>query len=181
MWIEVIFFRGAKPPQGCPLVAKKSFGKYPSTSSLWFHPILKRFFRFFVFFNGFKNGFFTGFGPRHAAGLAERPFFIFHIIIYHPKEHSLWFSAQNSKILQMASLFCVVLHPPLMTSSSSSPSSWRHPIFIPLFMTLFMTSPSSWPSPKTVSYVLASRGTEKWVVGNFEKSFRDPFLVSEPV
>ena len=30
---------------------------------------------------------FTGFGPRHAAGLAERPFFIFDIIIYLPMEH----------------------------------------------------------------------------------------------
>ena len=41
---------------------------------------------------------FTGFGPRRAAGLAERPNFSFAIIIYHPKEHSLWFSALNSKI-----------------------------------------------------------------------------------
>ena len=36
-----------------------------------------------------KLAFFTGFGPRRAAGLAERKFFIFDIIIYHPKEHSL--------------------------------------------------------------------------------------------
>ena len=50
---------------------------------------------------------FRGFGPRHAASLAERPFFIFDII-YHHKEHSLWFSAQNLKILLMAAPFCVV-------------------------------------------------------------------------
>ena len=52
---------------------------------------------------------FRGFGPRHAAGLAERKFFIFDIIIYHPKEHSLRFSALNySKIFLMATPFCVV-------------------------------------------------------------------------
>ena len=52
---------------------------------------------------------FRGFGPRHAAGSAERPFFIFDIIIYHPKEHSVRFSALNSKIFLMATPFCVVL------------------------------------------------------------------------
>ena len=51
---------------------------------------------------------FRGFGPRHAAGLAERKFFIFDIIIYHPKEHSVRFSALNSKIFLMAAPFCVV-------------------------------------------------------------------------
>ena len=41
--------------------------------------------------------FFTGFRPRRAAGLAERPNFSFAIIIYHPKEHSVRVSAFNSK------------------------------------------------------------------------------------
>ena len=41
--------------------------------------------------------FFTGFGPRRAAVLAERTIFSsFAIIIYHPKEHSLRVSAFNS-------------------------------------------------------------------------------------
>ena len=51
-------------------------------------------FRFFLMAS--KMAIFRGFGPRHAAGLAERKFFIFDIIIYHPKEHSLRVSAFNS-------------------------------------------------------------------------------------
>ena len=51
---------------------------------------------------------FRGFGPRHAAGLAERKIFIFDIIIYHPKEHSVRFSALNSKISLMATPLHVV-------------------------------------------------------------------------
>ena len=47
---------------------------------------------------------FRGFGPRHAAGLAEREFFIFDIIIYHPKEHSVRVSAFNSKLLSFTLL-----------------------------------------------------------------------------
>ena len=63
-------------------------------------------FRFFLMAS--KIAIFRGFGPRHAAGLAERKFFIFDIIIYHPKEHSVRFSALNSKIFLMATPFCVV-------------------------------------------------------------------------
>ena len=53
-------------------------------------------FRFFLMAS--KMAIFRGFGPRHAAGLAERPFFIFDIIFYHPKEHSLRVLALNSKM-----------------------------------------------------------------------------------
>ena len=64
-------------------------------------------FRFFLMAS--KMAIFRGFGPRHAAGLAERPFFIFDIIIYHPKEHSL--RSLNSKSLLMATYVCVVQPP----------------------------------------------------------------------
>ena len=53
------------------------------------NPIMKRFFQFSFFLMVSKMAIFTGFGPHRAAGLAERSFFIFDIIIYHPKEHSL--------------------------------------------------------------------------------------------
>ena len=74
-------------------------------------------FRFFLMAS--KMAIFRGFGPRHAAGSAERPFFILDIIIYHPKEHSLWISALNSKIFLMATPFCVV--PPRQISTGWDP------------------------------------------------------------
>ena len=52
--------------------------------------------------------FFTGFGLRRAAGLAERPNFSFAIVIWHPNERSVRVSALNSKIFLMATAFCVV-------------------------------------------------------------------------
>ena len=52
--------------------------------------------------------FFTGFGPRRAAGLAEQPKFLFAIVIWHLNEHSVRVSALNSKIFLMATPFCVV-------------------------------------------------------------------------
>ena len=52
--------------------------------------------------------FFTGFGPRRAAGLAEQPKFFFAIVIWHPNERSVRVSALNSKIFLMATAFCVV-------------------------------------------------------------------------
>ena len=87
---------GQNPPKGAPWWPKNP-KKYPSTSSLWFQPIFEAIFSIFRFFlMASKMAFFRGFGPRHAAGLSERPFFIFDIIIYHPKEHSLWISAIHS-------------------------------------------------------------------------------------
>ena len=55
-----------------------------------------------------KMAFFTGFGPRRAAGLAEQPKFFFAIVIWHPNERSVRVSALNSKIFLMATAFCVV-------------------------------------------------------------------------
>ena len=55
-----------------------------------------------------KMAFFTGFGPRRAAGLAEQPKFFFAIVIWHLNEHSVRVSALNSKIFLMATPFCVV-------------------------------------------------------------------------
>ena len=52
--------------------------------------------------------FFTGFGPRRAAGLAEQPKFLFAIVIWHLNEHSVRVSALNSKILSLSTPFCVV-------------------------------------------------------------------------
>ena len=51
---------------------------------------------------------FRGFGPRHAAGLSERPNFFFAIVIWHPNERSVRVSALNSKILSFSTPFCVV-------------------------------------------------------------------------
>ena len=58
----------------------------------------------FRFFNGLKNGNFYSFRapPRRRFGRAVISFF-FDIILYHPKEHSLWFSALNLKILMATS------------------------------------------------------------------------------
>ena len=47
----MIFFRGAKAPQGCPLVPKKSFGKQPSSFFLWFQPIFLSIFDLKCIFN----------------------------------------------------------------------------------------------------------------------------------
>ena len=55
-----------------------------------------------------KMAFFTGFGPRRAAGLAEQPKFFFAIVIWHLNEHSVRVSALNSKILSFSTPFCVV-------------------------------------------------------------------------
>ena len=55
-----------------------------------------------------KMAFFTGFGPRRAAGLAEQPNFFFAIVIWHLNEHSVRVSALNSKIFLMATPFWVV-------------------------------------------------------------------------
>ena len=55
-----------------------------------------------------KMAFFTGFGPRRAAGLAERPNFSFAIVIWHPNERSVRVSALNSKIFLISTPFCVV-------------------------------------------------------------------------
>ena len=55
-----------------------------------------------------KMAFFTGFGPRRAAGLAEQPKFFFAIVIWHPNERSVRVSALNSKILSFSTPFCVV-------------------------------------------------------------------------
>ena len=101
LWIEVIFFRGANPPpQGCPLVAKKSLGKYPSTSSLWFQPILSDFFDFSFFSNGFKNGNFYMFQapPHHRFGCATIFYFLFQLL---PSQgtFSASFSPQLEKFL----------------------------------------------------------------------------------
>ena len=52
--------------------------------------------------------FFTGFGPRRAADLAEQPKFLFAIVIWHLNEHSVRVSALNSKILSLSTPFCVV-------------------------------------------------------------------------
>ena len=52
--------------------------------------------------------FFTGFGPRRTAGLAEHPNFSFAIVIWHPNERSVRVSALNSKILSFSTPFCVV-------------------------------------------------------------------------
>ena len=60
------------------------------------------------FFMAPKMAFFTGFGPRRAAGLAEQPKFLFAIVIWHLNEHSVRVSALNSKISLMATPFCVV-------------------------------------------------------------------------
>ena len=51
---------------------------------------------------------FTGSEPRHAAGLAEQPIFLFAIVILHPNERSVLVSALNSKILLLSTPFCVV-------------------------------------------------------------------------
>ena len=55
-----------------------------------------------------KMTFFTGFGLRRAAGLAERPNFSFAIVIWHPNERSVRVSALNSKIFLISTPFCVV-------------------------------------------------------------------------
>ena len=52
--------------------------------------------------------FFTGFGPRRAAGLAEQPKFFFAIVIWHLNEHSVRVSALNSKIFLISTPFRVV-------------------------------------------------------------------------
>ena len=64
--------------------------------------------------------FFTGFGPRRAAGLAEQPKFFFAIVIWHPNERSVRVSALNSKILSFSTPFCVV---PSLPSRSVRPPS----------------------------------------------------------
>ena len=56
-----------------------------------------------------KMAFFTGFGPRRAAGLAEQPKFLFAIVIWHLNEHSVRVSALNSKILSFSTPLHVVL------------------------------------------------------------------------
>ena len=56
-----------------------------------------------------KMAFFTGFGPRRAAGLAEQPKFFFAIVIWHLNEHSVRVSALNSKIFLISTPFHVVL------------------------------------------------------------------------
>ena len=55
-----------------------------------------------------KMAFFTGFGPRRAAGLAEQPKFFFAIVIWHLNEHSVRVSALNSKIFLISTPFHVV-------------------------------------------------------------------------
>ena len=55
-----------------------------------------------------KMAFFTGFGPRRAAGLAEQPKFFFAIVIWHLNEHSVRVSALNSKIFLISTPFRVV-------------------------------------------------------------------------
>ena len=72
MWIEVIFFRGAKPPKGAPWWPKNHL-----ESTLVNPPCDSIQFSFFT--NGFKNGIFYRFQaqPRRRAGLAERSFFDF--------------------------------------------------------------------------------------------------------
>ena len=52
--------------------------------------------------------FFTGFGPRRAAGLAKQPKFFFAIVIWHLNEHSVRVSALNSKILSFSTPLHVV-------------------------------------------------------------------------
>jgi len=56
-----------------------------------------------------KMAFFTGFGPRRAAGLAEQPKFFFAIVIWHLNEHSVRVSALNSKILSFSTPLHVVI------------------------------------------------------------------------
>ena len=55
-----------------------------------------------------KMAFFTGFGPRRAAGLAEQPKFLFAIVIWHLNEHSVRVSALNSKIFLISTPLHVV-------------------------------------------------------------------------
>ena len=62
------------------------------------------------FFMAPKMAFFTGFGPRRAAGLAEQPKFFFAIVIWHLNEHSVRVSALNSKISLMATPLHVVFY-----------------------------------------------------------------------
>ena len=78
-------------------------------------------FRFFLMAS--KMAIFRGFGPRHAAGLSERPNFFFAIVIWHPNERSVRVSALNSKILSFSTPFCVVHvdHSTLFTTSACRP------------------------------------------------------------
>ena len=55
-----------------------------------------------------KMAFYTGFGPRRAAGLAEQPKFLFEIVIWHLNEHFVRVSALNSKIFLISTPFRVV-------------------------------------------------------------------------
>ena len=98
----IFFGGGGKTPTMVPPDGQKPFGKY---FLLEFPTNLETIFSIIPFFNALKNGiFFTGFEPRHAAGLAEQPIYFFAIVFWHLNE-SFVRSALNSKILLLSAPF----------------------------------------------------------------------------
>ena len=114
----MIFFRGAKPPQGCPWWPKNTLGStlvHPPCDSNQF---LKQFFCFSFFSNGQP--------PRRFWPSDHFLFLILSSTIYHPKEHYVRFSALSSKIFLMAATFRVVPNNPYSHFRPPSLPAWQN-------------------------------------------------------